>query len=179
MKLTDLQFFESEIRDGVSLDNKMYLNLFDKVNEQLPKHNSILDIGCGVGALLATSKAKNRYGIEPNKYHRQHIKEHTGLKVQAKDVLNANYPKVDIASSIEVFEHLTDTEVFYVLENVQCKYFLFSSTSAIAANDQEWGHINIKPQSEWLEIFKAFNFSLEKEMKYPTSWTKLFKYEVK
>jgi hypothetical protein len=72
-------------------------------------------------------------------------------------------------------EHLTDDKLHSMLGNIECKYFHFSSTPHTTTWDEEWGHINIKQEHEWIALFNNHNFQLLTKMNLPTSWSLLFK----
>ena len=61
-----------------------------------------------------------------------------------------------------------------LFKKISPKYVLFSSTSVKTEWDFAWGHINVKEQDEWVNMFNGFGYKLLKEMKYPTEYTKLF-----
>ena len=54
-------------------------------------------------------------------------------------------------------------------------YVLFSSTSEKTDYDEQWGHINVKQQAEWIVMFKRMGYELDRHLFAPTSWSKLFK----
>jgi hypothetical protein len=79
--------------------------------------------------------------------------------------------------SIEVMEHLIDEQIIDYMNNINCQYFLFSSTPYFTTpeKDEAWGHINIKSEEKWIEFFAQFGFTLEKKLTLPTEWSLLFK----
>mgnify|MGYP003351613919 CR=1 FL=1 len=116
--------------------------------------------------------------IEKSKAHRDYIKANapTLTEVWSLEDLDKKSPiKVDLLSFIEVAEHMTDNEIETLFKQVKPKYILFSSTSEITENDATWGHINIKPQSDWVNMFKALGFTLIGSPNLPTTWAKVFK----
>jgi hypothetical protein len=40
--------------------------------------------------------------------------------------------------------------------------------------DADWGHINIKSESEWIALFESCGFKLDRRINYPTNWSLLF-----
>jgi hypothetical protein len=62
-----------------------------------------------------------------------------------------------------------------MLDNINCKYFHFSSTPHLSDFDEDWGHINIKQERDWIEFFKQHDFELLTQIEVPTTWSLLFK----
>jgi hypothetical protein len=99
-----------------------------------------------------------------------YVKEnHPDLKVVVKPV------KADFMYYIEVAEHMTDEEIVKALEKIHPEFILFSSTSETTENDEDWGHINIKPQFEWITFWEAMGYEVMNDLKYPTAWSKLLR----
>jgi hypothetical protein len=48
---------------------------------------------------------------------------------------------------------------------------VFSSTPHKTPNDEEWGHINIKQESEWIEFWNMLGYSVLEKPQTPTGWT--------
>lgn len=176
-RLTPEEFLLTELKMGMSLDNKAFLTLADKTIEQLEYLNckTILDYGAGIGAysLASINKGFDTFSYEiwdeHNKYMSDRIK---GIKLINKPI------ETDIMLLIEVAEHMTDDEINELFYYIKPKNILFSSTSETTSFDSAWGHINIKPQEQWIQLFNNFGYKLEKELPYPTSWAKLFKYDI-
>ena len=187
MKITDLEFIEYEKNSGVSYENPDYINLMRSVYnviDSLPNISNILEIGCGIATLGYIINKDNKYnyiGIDPNV---EHIKEANKYNV---DILNdystLENKKYSLGVSIEVFEHLTDDIINEYLNIFSFDYFIFSSTpyynnepyNEYETFDIFWGHINIKTESEWIELFGKYGYILDRKLNTPTSWALLFK----
>jgi hypothetical protein len=72
-------------------------------------------------------------------------------------------------------EHITDDKLNDLLTNVDCKYFHFSSTPNTTDFDEDWGHINVKQEHEWIALFEQHNYELLSNIEVPTTWSLLFK----
>ena len=171
-KFTDKQFIEYELAHGISLDNLQFLDLAKNTIAQLNGYGStLIDYGCGVGAY---SKAAMDFGfdvkaIEKFKAHRDYLKQ----RLPELKIIN-KLKSVDIMLFIEVAEHMTDNEIAALFEQGQPKWILFSSTSQKTANDEKWGHINIKEQNVWDMFFLTLGYRKHKDLTLPTEWTKMY-----
>jgi hypothetical protein len=70
---------------------------------------------------------------------------------------------------------MTDEEIVKAIEKIDPAFILFSSTSEKTDFDEEWNHINIKSQSEWITFWEAMGYEIMTDLKYPTSWSKLLR----
>lgn len=174
--LTDKEFFDIEVAAGITPENHDYFNLMNEVANIIKNYSrNIIEIGAGMGTLgeCLQKKGINYYGIEPNKYHQRFAKKR-GVKLNDISI----YPdQCGMVVSIEVMEHLTDEQIKDYMNNINCEYFLFSSTPYFTTPEQDeaWGHINIKSEEKWIEFFAQFGFNLEKKLTLPTEWSLLFK----
>ncbi len=60
-------------------------------------------------------------------------------------------------------------DLIELFKSISPKYILFSSTSERTAWDLAWGHINVKEQLEWLELFEKKGYRLVRDTNVPTS----------
>ena len=171
-KFTDKEFLKYELDHGIKLDNPQFMDLAKHTISQLNGYGStVIDYGCGVGAY---AKAAIDYGfqveaIEKFKAHRDYLKINIPeLKIIKK------LKDVDIMLFIEVAEHMTDNEIAALFEQGQPKWILFSSTPHKAANDEKWGHINIKEQNVWDMFFLTLGYRKHKDLTHPTEWAKMY-----
>lgn len=171
--ITDKEFLKKELGWGIGFHNPIFLNLATSTAEQLDfEFKTVLDYGAGTGVY---SDAFHKLGYDVSvfeiwKAHTDYIKENAPhLKIVKKPVTT------DLMLFIEVAEHMTDKELDSLFSKIQPKYILFSSTSDTTDYDMEWGHINLKQQSEWVTYFNKLDYKLIKEYACPTPWTKLFK----
>jgi hypothetical protein len=93
--------------------------------------------------------------------------------------------KFDFATSIEAFEHVPDELLIPAIKGISknCKYFLFSSTPhhSTPEFDEQWGHINLKDEKGWIDLFEGngFKFLRDKTIQIqfasiPTPWALMF-----
>ena len=174
-RVTDKEFFDIEVENGITPDNPEYYNLMDATANIIIEYaKDVIEIGAGMGTLgeCLQKKGINYYGIEPNKYHQRFAKKR-GVKLNDISVYPDNCQMV---VSIEVMEHLTDEQIKDYMNNINCEFFLFSSTPYYTTlkQDEAWGHINIKSEESWIEFFAQFGFRLEKKLTLPTEWSLLF-----
>lgn len=171
-KFTDKEFLRVELENGISLENLQFLDLAKNTIAQLNGYGTtVIDYGCGVGAY---AKAAMNYGfkveaIEKFKAHRDYLKQ----RMPELKIIN-KLKNVDIMLFIEVAEHMTDNELFALFEQGQPKWILFSSTSQKTANDEQWGHINVKEQHEWDAFFATVGYRKHKDLTLPTEWSKIY-----
>lgn len=190
----DLQFFEYEQKNQLNAENKNYLRLhyltasllIDRYEEKFHKKpKTILELGSGMGTclekLLMMGYAAT--GIDKSQYHKNYFDSRNPQWAEhyiLGDFTQRNLLHYDIIFSIEVFEHISDSDlqpIYAQLAN-SCDMFLFSSTpfpSSIEGFDKQWGHINIKSEQEWIKLFMNYGFSnIISLEKLPTEWTKIF-----
>lgn len=172
--LSDKEFLEAELKMGISFDNTHFVKLCMDSATQMQSYpiNSVLDFGAGTGIY---SYAYDQLGFNVKVYeiwdaHLEYIKE----KFPYLEIINTPIT-TDLMNFIEVAEHMTDKELNALFKKITPTYILFSSTSQITENDEAWGHINVKPQEEWINFFAKKGYKLEKELPLPTNYTKLFK----
>lgn len=169
--------FTENIRLGISMENRSYRNLWIRVMNNLPEYRTMLDIGAGTGvfAILSSMNGKTVHAIDHSIHNAEYVKDYNKeVLFQVCDFTEAVYPQVDLASSIEVFEHLTDEMIDYIMNKVKCEWFLFSSTPENKSDDLENGHINIKTPEEWDLVFAKHGYILNKPMSAPAPWAKLY-----
>ena len=171
-KLTDKDFLQAELDNGINLDNPMFMDLARHTVAQLNGYGTtLIDYGCGVGA-YAKAAMDNGFQvevIEKFKAHRDYLKEKLpSLKIVKK------LKNVDIMLFIEVAEHMTDNEIIGLFEQGQPKWILFSSTPQVTQWDAAWGHINVKQPQEWDAFFATVGYRKHKDLSIPTEWAKMY-----
>jgi 2-polyprenyl-3-methyl-5-hydroxy-6-metoxy-1,4-benzoquinol methylase len=168
------QFLQTEITMGISFDNEQFVNLANYTAEQMKGYNitTVLDYGAGTGVY---ADAFHKLGFDVKCFeiweaHQNYIKANAPhLEIISKPITT------DLMLFIEVAEHMTDKEIKALFKKIKPKYILFSSTSESKPGwDEQWGHINIKQQNEWVDMFFDFGYKLSKELSQPTTYTKLF-----
>jgi len=172
--ITPKEFLEKEIGWGISFANPSFKNLAKVTAEQfkdLPI-KSVMDYGAGTGVY---SDAFYNEGLLVSVYE---------IWDDHKDYIRQNAPHLniihepittDLMAIIEVAEHMTDKEILSLFKAVKPTYVLFSSTSEITDYDEQWGHINVKNQADWVLMFKRMGYELDRHLFYPTVYSKLFK----
>jgi 2-polyprenyl-3-methyl-5-hydroxy-6-metoxy-1,4-benzoquinol methylase len=172
--ITPEEFLKAEVDMGISFDNAEFVNLTNFTAEQMQGYGitTVLDYGAGTGVY---SDAFHKLGFKVKCFeiweaHLNYIKDKAPhLEVISKPVTT------DLMLFIEVAEHMTDKELKALFKKIKPKYILFSSTSKSKPEwDEQWGHINIKSQSDWVDLFFDFGYKLSKELSLPTPYTKLF-----
>ena len=168
------EFLRTEIEMGISFDNADFVNLATFTAEQMKDYNitTVLDYGAGTGVY---ADAFHKLGFDVKCFeiweaHQNYIKSKAPhLEVISKPVTT------DLMLYIEVAEHMTDKEIKALFKKIKPKYILFSSTIESKPEwDELWGHINIKSQNEWVDLFFDFGYKLIKDLSQPTPYTKLF-----
>ncbi|CAB5217696.1 hypothetical protein UFOVP208_4 [uncultured Caudovirales phage] len=172
--ITPDKFLEIELSMGISLDNNQFIQLANETINQIQdlEVKTILDYGAGIGA-YSKSAIEKGYDVSSFELWDEH-KEYMKSKINGINLLDKPIT-TDLMLFIETAEHMTDKELNALFKSIKPKYILFSSISTEAQNDAEWGHINLKPQEEWVKYFKEKGYEFVKDMAYPTQWTKLFK----
>ncbi len=170
--ITEKEFLETELAMGISFDNPMFKSLAFNTAEQIKGlGKSVLDYGAGTGVY---ADAFYQAGFDVSIYekfesHREYISQKaTHLKIIDKPITT------DIMAFIEVAEHMTDKELNTLFKKIKPNYILFSSTSQRTDNDEAWGHINVKEQSEWDAYFKTKGYDIYKQLTIPTEWAKIY-----
>lgn len=172
MKLTEEEFYKSELQMGISGKNPDFVALTKKTYEQLIiKFDTVLDYGAGMGVYANTfhEAGKKVYVWDKFKIHKEHIK----FNYPYLNILNEPIT-TDLMLFIEVAEHMTDKQIDNLFKKIKPNYILFSSTSDTSPRDEDWGHINIKPQVDWVSMFEKIGYQLSGTLQYPTHYTKLF-----
>lgn len=185
---TDKEFYDFEYHMGVNLDNEGYREKVKQIVDNLVKElnpSNVLDIGCGCGVYVAEFLRRDiiAYGIEPNKIHKEdwdnhfpdwkdHFKKSKFLEVDFDGTV------ADLAICIEVLEHIPSDVAEKWIEKMGslCKKLLFTSTPYADSPyfDKYWGHVNVKQEAHWIELFKKKGFHLVKKHKEVAIWGLLF-----
>lgn len=176
----DKKCFDYEMANQIRLDNEGFVNMFiataNKINS-LIDFKTFADIGGGIGTYSLAMKSidKQVAYYDLNKYHFEYAKQHNVAHKYFQCDITDTKIKADLVACIEVMEHITDDKLHQMLDNIECNYFHFSSTPHKTNWDEEWGHINIKQEREWIELFKQHNYELLTQIEVPTQWSLLFK----
>lgn len=200
MKFSDKEFFDWEIEHGLypGGHNKGFYEVHSKLAQYIINFHAgyvdtHLDLGAGNSPLtkILQDNGVRAQLMEDNKYSIELQKE-----LGVKETFWCDFTKIDFAdskydfiTSIEVFEHISDENLLPFINKLanHCEYFLFSSTphKDTPEFDEQWGHVNIKSEFEWITLFERNGFTwLNKETEYlqqnciPTTWTLMFKSDI-
>lgn len=186
-KLTDQEYLDEELRRGFTYFNPVYRANFEKLTKYIVEKlecKTSFEIGCGTGTLLRLMLDYHvgAWGYDPSVPHKRYWDN------QVAGVWKDRFhccPEITIGEpfdciiAIEVWEHLTDEQIEKYMNDIvgNCKYFIFSSTHIpdTPLFDLQWGHINVRPQKYWVELFKEYGFEVYRRLKNPTDWTTVFK----
>lgn len=174
MNITENDFLKAEIETlNLTIGNVDFVALAQEVAEYCKKFEpeSVLDFGCGTGVYSEVLRREgfNIIGQDIFKSHRDYCKENYPLlKVYQKP------RQSDLMLWIEVAEHMTNQEISKALEVVMPRIILFSSTPNKTEFDEDWGHINIKSENEWIDMFADFGYELIEKPQTPTLWALTF-----
>jgi len=160
---------------GISADNPLFVALCDATANQLLMYGdikSVIDYGAGTGVY---SNSLHNKGFDVKVFelfdtHQAYIKkQYPQLQIIDKPVTT------DCLLWIEVSEHMTDKEIDKLFKTINPKYIYHSSTSETTEHDLQWGHINIKTQDKWIELFKSKGYEMIAQPGLPTTWSKIYK----
>ena len=175
----DRTCFDWEMRNGITLQNegfvKMYQDTARYINDIIT-FEKFTDLGGGVGAYSKAMRdlGKEVHYYDANIHHHEYASEH---KVADRyfygDFTNMQISG-DLVAMIEVAEHIHDYQLLPFLTDLECNYFHFSSTPHRNKMDEDWGHVNIKQEDRWIEVFKMCGFELVHKLNRPTNWSLLF-----
>jgi 2-polyprenyl-3-methyl-5-hydroxy-6-metoxy-1,4-benzoquinol methylase len=171
--ITDKEFLRTELEMGIGFGNPQFEALAAMTADQVRGlGHTLLDYGAGTGVY---AKAFHQAGFdvficEHFDAHKEYIREHQPhLRIIDEPITT------DIMAFIEVAEHMTDKELNALFKKIKPEYILFSSTSQKTANDEAWGHINVKEQSEWDAYFMGKGYDILRPLTIPTTWAKIYK----
>ena len=182
----DQKCFNHENDLGINLENESYVNLFRQTAKEIVKitgAKTLLDCGGGMGAY---TKAMLEQGldctyVDLNEHHIKYVRkrlkplnDQQSLDIYDDDFTACVFKKFDLVASIEVMEHIPDAQLIPFLTKLKCDYFHFSSTPHTTDYDKEWGHINIKTEQRWINLFEKCGFTPYQRIGQPTSWSLLF-----
>lgn len=171
--ITPEEFLRIEIARGWGAENSRFNAIAKEVASQLIEFKPLkmIDYGAGMG-IYANQLQRAGFDIvalDIWKPHRDYMKEHyPHLRVIADPI------KSDFMLFIETAEHMKDEEINSAISIIDPDYIFFSSISTPKDNDEEWGHINLKPQLVWDSFWQDRGYTKIKDLRRPTSWTKIY-----
>lgn len=168
------EFLEKLLEMGVSPQNQDFVNLAKDTVSKLDKYKDYktIDYGAGTG-VYANELALAGFDVVAQdiwKENRDYIQENYEYFSQPRKTITKP-TKSDLMIFIEVAEHMTDSEIKKAIKSIDPKIILFSSTSKKSDEDEEWGHINLKSQKDWLSFWKKLGFNKINDLEVPTEWT--------
>lgn len=174
MNYTPAQFLDYELQHGINADNPTFIALAESTVKAIKEPViSVLDYGAGTGVYSA---AFHRAGYDVYAYeiweeHRNYIgTKFPYVKFAAKPFTT------DLMLFIEVAEHMTEQEIRKLFKEIRPKYILFSSTPEKNPGfDEDWGHINLRLEDEWLDLFDSLGFEYVRKLHTPTDWAFMLK----
>jgi 2-polyprenyl-3-methyl-5-hydroxy-6-metoxy-1,4-benzoquinol methylase len=174
MKLSEKEFLEMELQMGIGFHNPKFVRNRAKDAQMMSKYKklSAIDYGAGCG-VYSEEFRKAGFDIiaqDISKEHRDYIRKNCPeLKVVAKPVQR------DLMLFVEVAEHMRDKEIVNAIELINPKIILFSSTSQKTDFDEEWNHINVKTQEEWVTFWLSMCYKVIERPGRPTKWSMILK----
>jgi len=135
--------------------------IFSLVLEILPKINSAVDFGCGLGYWLSVLK---EFGVNDIKGYDGHWTDKESLEIPKEcfEAINleniiAVEKRYDLAISIEVAEHLPEksAEAFIQMLTKSSDIILFSAAIPYQGGTN---HINLQWQDYWHKLFHSFGY---------------------
>lgn len=131
-----------------------------------------LDLGCGTGAMLRTSKLQGAsvLGVECSTFAREAAPDVPIMVGDLTDVLpmasiETGYGFADLVTCIEVAEHVLPEGNNVLLDNVaRCTHKWLIFTGAVPGQGGT-GHINLRPRAEWQHLLERHG------LRYEAEWT--------
>lgn len=127
----------------------------------------LLDYGCAVGFLMEGFKEvghKNVIGFEVSEWAANEALERGNTVTTELGKLSKKH--VDVMVSLDVFEHMTDEQVFDAIDNVNPRALVVripvstdgGKTFHLAVSRADKTHINCKTSDQWIEFFTSIGF---------------------
>lgn len=137
----------------------------------IQKDSLIVDHGCAIGFLLEGFKElgyANVLGLEISEWARAEAKKRGNVVWDSSnyDWVSWVGQRIDLMVSLDVFEHMTDQEVYNLLFFAKPKALLVripTSTDGgksfhLEVSRADPTHINCKTKEQWIELFKSFGY---------------------
>lgn len=125
--------------------------------------NSIVDFGCGIGTWCVAAAElgiPTICGIDSNSLPRTQIKD---LTIDYKNLdLSKNITlqyQFDLAISVEVAEHIPETDINTYLKNITATSNIILFSAAIPGQEG-LNHVNEQPLSYWVKKFQELDYEI-------------------
>jgi len=186
---TNEEFFLVSHQIGANQFNANYRKLFENLSAWIIREfnpSKSLEIGAGPGYLLncLNSLGVDSVGVDGNDLSQKLFSLLHPLysdKYYLDYYFDGNYGESDLLIAIECFEHIDDKSLHVLMDKIASKVkpknIVFSSTpyeSEIENMDIQWGHINLKPESEWIDFFLKYNYKVMSVRPPVTKWALAF-----
>jgi hypothetical protein len=135
-----------------------------RVCDLVPEARSVVDLGCGTGHFVHAfaQRGLTAYGFERSVHGRAYASRHLALSLSDFDLTHEriSIPKVDIAMSLEVVEHLPEVlgDKMVALLTEAAPVVVFSGAHPGQGGQ---GHINEQPKEYWIRRFQRNGFALD------------------
>lgn len=130
--------------------------------ESEPRWQTVLDFGCGPGVMIdqMTGRGLDYYGCDYSSEARELYLKHYGQfpNRYLKNLNEALERSYDLFISFDVFEHMSDDEIRVLLSEIKAIPELLLNISRAKGIP---GHINLKPDSAWIEFMNAHGYQFE------------------
>ena len=184
--VSDESFFAQEVERGFTTTLWPEMLRIHRVAAQTIKDlgcKTVFEIGSGLGAFLLgcrdvglSAGGMDRNQLEKDFAVSQGVDE---WRYIIGDIPSFQLPfhHADCINCVEVFEHLSDSELHNLCSQIasSCKWFYFTSTPHPDSRDSEWGHINLKSREEWITFFNQYGLKFVREDHALVPWGLLFR----
>jgi SAM-dependent methyltransferase len=131
---------------------------------ELLRPGSLLDVGCGLGTWLSVAQdlgVPQVFGLDGDYVDRIRLEIDSGdfLAADLNEPLPSAPGAVDMALCLEVAEHLESDAADRLVREL-CERADVVVFSAATPGQLGTGHINLRPQSSWVEVFKGCGYEV-------------------
>lgn len=137
----------------------------------IQKDSLIVDYGCAIGFLLEGFKElgyTNLLGLEISEWARTEAQKRGNIVWDSSnsDWVSWVRREIDLLISLDVFEHMTNQEIYNLLVFSKPKVLLVriptstdgGKTFHLEVSRTDPTHINCKTKEQWIELFKSFGY---------------------
>lgn len=161
-KIYNEEYFQKHLGIPYDRNSSYWIDFFGKIADWIIKNikpHTVMDIGCAKGFLVEALRDRGveAYGVDISNYAISQVREDIQqfcIVGSATEPLDLDY---DLIVCIEILEHLAPKSVEAAIRNMAARTecILFSSNP----NDfDEPTHINVRPVSDWLDLFSKAGF---------------------